>query len=130
MRLLTTLLFAVTLSISAYAEDWRLVSNTDQGDRLIADIDSVEFKPYTIQTPNDGMRVAAIMMYTGKEFLPPFMVSLDSKQCIEDQGGVLINNFGEGEPKVYQWTSTGKRMYDAQGQWLCGYLKAKLRLKP
>lgn len=103
----------------AHAENWTMVTDSNSGTRLVADVDSVKFDKYN-KGNSQGHRAMVTMQYVTGEYTEPFLVIIDIDECIQKKSGVLVSKRGDSQ-QIYFWTNEGNKMYDAQGQWLCGF---------
>lgn len=112
------LLFVTT---TVHAQDWSLVTDSSDGTRLLVDVDTVQVDKYN-KGKSEGTRIHAVMSYldNSQEYL--FTAIIDAHECLEKKSGVLVNVNSKGKSNTYFWSEKGNKMYDAQGQWLCGFL--------
>lgn len=115
----------VSMSPFVHAEQWVDISRSVDDVLLSADIDTLELS----MVENVGVVAFGIMRYTGKEYLPPFGAVISVKECVDQGKGTLINVFGDNTSQQQRWSADGKAMYDAQGQFLCGFSKEVLRAR-
>ena len=108
---------ALLFTITAHAEDWAVVTDSGDGVRLIADVESVKVKEYKKGTKK-GTGIFVNMQYVNTDLV--FVSAIDVEECLLKQRGTLINAYPSGESNTYFWDISGDKMYDAQGQWLCG----------
>ena len=104
-------------TITAHAENWTVVTDSGDGVRLIADIDSVQLKEYNSGTKK-STGIFVNMQYVNTDFV--FVSAIDVEECLLKQRGTLVNAYENGKSNSYFWTVDGNKMYDAQGQWMCG----------
>lgn len=129
-HLLATLLLVV--ASTANATNWQLVSDSDSNDiRLLVDVDTVLIDKY--DKHNTGKktdyRVSSTMTYISDNSEVNFLVIIDADDCLRKGAGALASRTaGETESKISFWSSQGQTMRDAQGQWMCGYLKGTLEV--
>lgn len=127
--MLKHLVFALLLGSSpAYSANYQKVMDSTEKQRLVVDVDTVDFQSY-IHDNISYVRIYATMAYIGPQVLPPFVVSIDVDDCLKEKTGILANYLQDGSYQLYYWKMNGKKMYDAQGQWLCGYAKADALLQ-
>lgn len=106
-------------SMPAQAEHWQIVAESVDGFSLQADTDSITLVGVpTVDKPREAVQIEGNMMYTG---MPMWMARIDLRQCTADKKGELLNRFSDGSTKIYSWDATGRKMYDAQGSFLCSY---------
>lgn len=117
------LLLALTMVFStvAYAENWTVVTDSNSGTRLLADLDSVRFESYERALNEHSTRVYATMQYVNGEISDPFIAVIDVVDCMTKQNGLLINQYIGGKTHSYFWDVNSTKLYDAQGAWLCGF---------
>lgn len=106
------------------AETWMHVSKSVDGILLSADIDSVSLGRVD---GLGGVSVFGVMKYSGKEYLPPFIALISVKECVDSGKGTLYNMFFDNTAQEHTWAMDGKAMFDAQGQFLCGFTKEVLK---
>lgn len=119
------LLVILMASIPAYAENWQMLADSQDGQRLIVDVDSANIDKYTknVKTKEVGIRVRASMMYIDPNVQTrPFISAIDGDDCIYRQAGSIVNVFDKKTVDTYFWSMQGTKMYDTQGQWLCNFL--------
>lgn len=126
--LLVTLLITSNLAL---AENWQLVEDSDEGARLIADVDSLKAELYQKDDKVRGTRISSIMRIVLTESITDsFIVAIDGNDCLAKQAGPVVNVLPSGKVNTYFWSIDGNRMYDAQGQWLCAvFYKAVVEKK-
>jgi len=127
------LLLAVCLmaSLSANAENWKLITDSEGGNRLIVDIDSINVEEYVkSKSPEKkGLRVYGIMRYMHPNTdTSPFAAIVDGEDCVVRKSGILINLYSNGETDKYFWSEDGVRMYDSQAIWLCAFFEALIQI--
>lgn len=110
----------------AHADSWIELAESVKQVKLVAKIESIEISKYDKDDNSTGMRVSAIMKYVGKDPIPPFISIIDVEECVLNSGGVIVVVFPDSSTQAYSW-SDGNTMIDAQGQFLCGYVKEKYR---
>jgi hypothetical protein len=108
---------ALLFTITAHAENWAVVTDSGDGVRLIADVESVKVKEYKKGTKK-STGIFVNMQYVNTDLV--FVSAIDVEECLLKQRGTLINAYPSGESNTYFWDISGDKMYDAQGQWLCG----------
>jgi hypothetical protein len=108
---------ALLFTITAHAENWAVVTDSGDGVRLIADIDSIKVKEYNRGTKK-ATGIFANMQYVNTDLI--FVSAIDVEECLLKQRGTLINAYPSGQSNTYFWDINSDKMYDAQGQWLCG----------
>jgi len=113
------MLFMLTSTV-AYAENWYTVTDSSSGLRLVADIDSVVVDKYKTTSGAESVRIYGVMQYVGDD-TPPFTSIIDVTECFAKQRGTMVVVFQDKTSKVYFWDGKGNKMYDAQGQFLCGF---------
>ena len=114
---------ALLFTITAHAENWLMVTDSDVGARLIADIDSVQIKEYNKGTKK-GTGIFVNMQYVNANLI--FVSAIDVEDCLLKQQGTLINAYPSGKADTYFWSIDGDKMYDAEGQWMCGVVVGML----
>ena len=124
------LLLVVTLlgSTVALAANWKLIIDGSQGTRLLVDTDSVGIDKYQKEN-GSGARVYATMeMLNGNDEVV-FRSIIDADDCLSKQeGGTLVNIYSDRTTASYFWSMNGSKLYDAEGQWLCGYLQGTIEV--
>lgn len=124
-NLLKIVVIGATLFVgNAIAESWIDIASAVNGEKLIASVESIDVEKYTNSEGKEGYLASAIMRYVGKDYIAPFLAAIDVEECLTKNSGVLIVALPDNTTKKYFW-SDGKMMYDAQGQFLCGYVKEK-----
>jgi len=105
------------LATNAVAEEnWQAVSDSQDGTRLIVDINSITLDEYD----TDKQRVYANMRYiTPTEAHDPFITVIDAKECVTKQSGKMFNIYSNGDKQEFFWSVDGNKMYDNQGKFLC-----------
>ena len=122
------LISALILTATAHAADWKVVTDSTDGARLLADVDTMEIQEYNNGTASKGTSILVRMQYIVNGVAGAvFSSAIDIEECLTKQQGTLVNSFGRGETNSYFWSVDGTRMYDAQGQWLCGSAIAILK---
>ena len=123
-QLLVIVLLAVSTTV--YATNWQMVTDSTDATRLLVDVDTVKFEKYTRADKTVSARVYAIMEFlSDSEIL--FTAVIDTEDCIVREAGPLVNIYADGTNSTFFWAMRGTKMYDAQGQWLCGYVKGVLK---
>lgn len=117
-------IYLASLCSIATAEDWREVAKSTTGVQLMADIDTITA---LVSPSSQDVTIEGTMTYTGKESVPPFKARIDARQCFEHQKGDLINIFVDGKELKNKWSVDGRKMTDAQGQFLCAFTIEVLR---
>ena len=120
MKKFLTLLLLFTSS--AMAADWQPIIDSEIGTRLMVNVDSVRIDKYYRGKDKNGARVYAVMSYTKNSDTKAFASIIDAQECLEKNSGTLVNVYDDGSKGSFYWTMDGPLMYDAQGQWLCGFL--------
>jgi hypothetical protein len=117
--LISALMLAVT-AVTAHAANWKVVTDSTAGARLLADVDTLEVQEYNNGSDSIGLSILVRMQYISNDLAGAmFSSAIDIEECLTRQQGTLVNSFGRGETQKYDWSTNGVRMYDAQGQWLC-----------
>ena len=122
------LLLALALvSTTAVAANWKLIIDGSQGTRLLVDTDSVGIDKYQKEN-GPGARVYATMeMLNGNDEVV-FRSIIDADDCLTQHGGTLVTIYPDKSTSSYFWSMEGSKLYDAEGQWLCGYLIGTLEV--
>jgi hypothetical protein len=115
LLLAASLLFTQTAS----AENWVKIIDNDQGTRLVADLDTVKFSTYEFEGATKN-RITATMRFI-MENSAAWVAVIDTDECVTRRRGMLVTVFNDNITKQYFWDDKGATMYDAEGQWLCGY---------
>jgi hypothetical protein len=72
----------------------------------------------------------AVVVYKGKEMknlLVLMMLAVSLNAVASEEGaGPIVNVYKDGTSNTFFWSKDGGKMYDGQGQWLCGFLKATI----
>lgn len=108
------------ISLPAWAENWHTVTDSDSGIRLVADVDSIVVDKYKTSSGAESARIYGVMQYVGDDTLP-FTSIIDVTECFAKQRGTMVVVYRDNTSKVYFWDGKGNKMYDAQGQFLCGF---------
>lgn len=116
----------ILTSFSANAEQWRMLQDSADGQRLLVDLHSVNMSEYKKEDGQTSIRIAARMIFA--EVGAPFISALDVKECIANNSGVIVMISGK-ETQARFWDARGSKMYDAQGVWLCEAAKYMLENK-
>ena len=121
------LVLALLLSTTAHAENWKMVTDSSDGARLVADADSVEIKEYN-KGSEKAVGIFVNMQYVSSgEANTVFVTAIDVEECLIKKGGTLVNAYKSGATSTYFWSLDGPKMYDSQGQWMCGYVMGLLK---
>lgn len=115
------------VAVPALPQTWVKITDSADGLRLVVDSSTIKVDTYS-KRGAVAHRVSATMQYTGTRILPPFIAIIDADDCTERGGGVLVNVLNNQESTTYVWDKDGRKMYDAQGQFLCGWLLRKIEL--
>ena len=122
-------LLAVALLLAstvASAENWKLVTDGAEGTRLLVDTDSVRIDKYQ-KEKEVGARIYATMEMINNGEEAVFVAVIDADQCLGTQrGGLLLNVYDNKSISNFFWSMDGGKLYDAEGQWLCGYLQGSV----
>jgi outer membrane lipoprotein-sorting protein len=121
------LVIAAFLAGSAHAGQWTTIAVAAGGGRLQADLESVTIDKYSKTSDGEGMVTTVVMRYLDKEPTASFLVAVDVEECLTREGGTVVIALPDNSTKTYQWSPDSKMMYDAQGQFLCGYTREKHR---
>lgn len=124
MKRLITLL-ALLFSTSAFATNWQMIVDSSGGTRLLVEVDSVAIDSYTKADKSNGTRVYATMEFLSENEIV-FTAVIDAEDCLVREAGPLLNVYTDKASNIFFWSMKGGKMYDAQGQWLCGYLQGTL----
>lgn len=103
----------------ALAQDWRIVADSADGSRLLVDVSTVNVEKYKKGDKLEGIRIYAVMSYIAKSEEFVFTSTIDVGECLGKRSGSLISK-SKNSIDTYFWSFEGNKMYDAQGQWLCG----------
>lgn len=117
----------LTVSLAANANNWIMVQEADNGNRLIVDIETFMVTKGDDNTP----LVAAIFSYVEDGKLgEPFAFVTDLKSCTT-RNGLIHHRMYDGVKwntvQRYFWSKNGRKMYDAGGMALCDMLEVKVR---
>lgn len=114
--LVATLLF----SVSAAAEEWILLDETENGhSRLFGKTGSLDVSPN-----KSGILVAAATFaITSGGSRETFAGAVTIKSCTEGNGEVVVGN-GRIPPTKYWWSTGGERFYDTVAKSLCNAAEA------
>ena len=118
---------ALLLSTTAHAENWQMVTDSTDGSRLVADVDSVEIKGYNKGSVKATGIFVNMQYVSSGETNPVFVTAIDVEECLIKKGGTLVNAYKSGTTSTYFWSLDGPKMYDSQGQWMCGYVMGLLK---
>jgi hypothetical protein len=119
LKVLVGALFVLSTS-AAQAANWTRVVDSVNGVRLLIDKDSIKFSNYTKENGDVGHRVAGVVQFV-KEGSNPYTIVIDTDECLTNSNGVLISLYGDGINTTDFWTLDGDKVYDAEGQFLCGW---------
>lgn len=122
MKKLISVLMLV-FSLTTQAEDWNPLTESIEGSKLIVDYDSIQFAEYYKDTNTKSWLIKANMYLV--ETNTPLVVAIDAKECILKNSGILVVTH-DSETYSKYWTSTGNKVYDAQGIFLCHVTKKLL----
>ena len=121
------LLALVLISTTAVAANWKMITDGASGTRLLVDTDSVGIDKYQKENSNGARVYATMEMLNGdSEFV--FRSIIDADDCLTQHGGTLVNVYPDKSTTSYFWSMEGSKLYDAEGQWLCGYLIGTLEV--
>lgn len=109
----------------SYGANWKLIVDSTSGSRLLVDADSVRIEKYK-KSDGPSTQIYATMDMMDQTGETVFVSVIDAKECLNQNGGVLVLFYNDKSTATYFWSGDGNKMYDAQGQWLCGYLKGYL----
>ncbi len=56
-----------------------------------------------------------------KEGSVPFTIVIDTDECLDKGNGILMSLYSDGVNVTDFWTMDGDKVYDAEGQFLCGW---------
>jgi hypothetical protein len=120
---------ALAVSVNANAANWTVITDGQNSERLLIDLDSIVMDSYESGN-GPSTRIYGTMQY----LLPdratePFQAVIDVKECLTKQSGLLLHKYNDGDSNVKFWTSTGPRLYDSEGSYLCGYAIGTLKAK-
>lgn len=125
-------LFVATIlaiaSVSVNAQSWKMITDSTNGLRLVVDTDSIVIDKYMLGNA-ERYRIHGTMQYLGGNPLPPFKAIIDTNDCLVRGGGPLVNLYENGEQSNYVWDTNGTKMFDAQGQFLCGWLQGVIEVE-
>ena len=125
MKRLIALLF-LTVATNAHAVNWQLVTDSSDGTRLVSDVDSVRIDKYTKPDKTTGARIYSTMDFISNNEELVFSAVIDAQDCVDHGAGPIVNVYKDGTSNTFFWSKDGGKMYDGQGQWLCGFLKATI----
>lgn len=126
---LAGILMAAALSSAIAAPSWTMITESDDGDRLVVDVSS-----FTIDKDEKDKRSPYYIMatfkmesvYNGK----PFTMVIEADSCDNKGGDLWVrikeNNKWKTVSKFF-WTSEAGKMYDGGGDVLCIMLAAELK---
>lgn len=119
LKLLVSALFVLSTS-TAQAASWTRVVDSVNGGRLLIDKESINFSNYTKENGDVGHRVAGVVQFV-KEGSLPYTIVIDTDECLDKGNGILLSLYGDGVNVIDFWTMDGDKVYDAEGQFLCGW---------
>lgn len=124
------ILLALSLScavIAAHAENWTMVQESDNGSRLLVDIDS-----YRNNTKGDDGTIfvaAMFRFFSNGEAGSPFLYITEADSCKRMNGTLYSRKWENGKwvtTDKFWWSKNGSKMYDSAGELLCDvYNKVK-----
>lgn len=123
------LLVALLLfSTATFAENWQMIIDSADDSRLLVDTESIVIEGYVTNSGDNSARIFATMkIFTEDQEELPMIAVIDGTECVKQQGGKLIAIIDqEGNGLTYFWSMKGGKMYDSQGQFLCGYFLGTL----
>lgn len=115
MKKFALALAALTISASAFAADWRQLSETQDGSKLLVDLQSLSFQP------SNGINFTGALF----QFVPGdgvFAYVIESDACAKGEGRLsyLLRENNEWVTKQTYWYNVkGSRMYDIAAMVLC-----------
>jgi hypothetical protein len=115
MKKIALALAALTLSVSATASDWRQISESQDGSKLLMDLQSLQFQP------DNGTNFTGALF----QFAPGngiFVYVIESDACTKGQGRLHYREHENGEwvtKQTYWFNVEGTRMYDIASFFLC-----------
>lgn len=117
---------ALTFPLLANAQNWSVIVKTDS-EQVLVDLDSVDLKEYTLIDNSKSWMISADMVIPETKEL--MMVAIDAQECVLKNSGSIVFYMPQTD-KAYEryWTTTGNRVYDKQGQFLC-YIAQQLANK-
>ncbi len=138
MKLPASLLLASLLvALPAHAADWRVIAAAESQGKpieLVINTETIVIDKYDRNGTGtaSNYRISATMAYVDNGEKMAFLSVIDADECVKQNQGMLINAGPDinAEPLVIQWSSTGNTLQDAQGQWMCGFLKSRLNQAP
>ena len=80
------LVSALLLSTTAHAENWKMVVDSADGARLVADADSVEIKEYNKGSEKATGIFVNMQYVTSGEVNPVFVTAIDVNECLVKKG--------------------------------------------
>lgn len=99
-----------------------MITDGIDSSRLLVDSESVVIEKYGTDSDNNNVRIHATMKLFVDQEIVIMVAVIDGTECVMQQGGQLSNIISDdGSTLNYFWSMQGNRLYDAQGQWLCGY---------
>ena len=123
--MLHKLLIAVgilAITTTANAENWQLLTDAENGTRLVVDTDSIMLTPYNDVKGEKSIAVSAKMAYIDSQESLQFISGIDGNECVYKGAGTIVNIFPDKTKNGYFWSLKGSKLFDAQGSWLCEYL--------
>ena len=120
MKRILIALSCVLAMATASAENWSLVKESNQGARMLVDIDS-----FTLDAKaDDGTPLIAAKfryVYNGN-ILDPFVFVTYQASCTNNNGAMYSRSFKNNEwvtTETYWWSASSERMYDHAGKFMC-----------
>jgi hypothetical protein len=105
---------------TAHAEHWSSLGDSDTGERLIVDLDTMTFEN------DDGIILVSGNFKLFGDEASLVSASIDQKYCKDGEGPLMLSNV-KGK-KVYTtlfYSIKGTKMYDFIGKSLCDYYTAQ-----
>ena len=105
---------ALLLSSVASANTVAPIAEAQDGDRLLAVVESFEIKPN-----NKGLSVASVVTFWASSPEKLIFWAMDATSCARGAGEIIAGDPKTGKMERYFWTAGGKRIYDGVAVQLC-----------
>lgn len=118
----------LTTALAAQAENWVMVSESDQNVRLLVDSDG-----FTSAKGDDGTPVIAapFTFFSADGQRTPTFAYVTTVTSCRTRNGILLYRTLENNAWVtkqtYFWSVNGKKMYDVAGNALCDILDVRMK---
>lgn len=118
-----------TIALTASAANWVKLSEADDGDRLLIDLDT-----FTANTDGGQAFIGAIFQVAkgdGSGLIDPTAMVIPMQSCASKGGMIQQRTYDQQKSqwvtkKIFYWSSDGNRFYDFSGVALCTMLKLRM----